>query len=139
LKKPPLNTTLPYLYYTNAKTTKHNKNTFQNTIGETFRFVAQGIHLDICLVHFQLLNPPKQTSGVHHELFFKRYMLVELCVGNYCTSNGIVNDADGTFKEYTKTISKHVIWINFHNPHIGFNTRLKNSHICKTFPGLNKN
>jgi hypothetical protein len=139
LKKPPLDTTLPYLYYTNAKTTEYNKKTFQNTVGETFKFIAQDIHLDICPVHFQLLNLPNRTFGVHHELFFKRHMLVELCVGNYYTSNGIVNGVDETFEEYTKTVSKPVIWINFHNPHIGFNTRLENSHICKTFPRLNKN
>jgi hypothetical protein len=139
LKKPPLDTTLSYLYYTNAKTTEHNKKMFQNTIGETFKFVAQDIHLDTCLVHFQVLNLPNQTFGVHHELFLKKHMLMELCVRNYCTSNGIVNGANETFKECTKTISKPVIWINFHNPHIGFNTTLENSHICKTFPGLNKN
>jgi hypothetical protein len=40
LKMPPIDTTLPYLFYTNAKTIEHNKNTFQNTLGETFKFVA---------------------------------------------------------------------------------------------------
>jgi len=28
------------LFYMNAKTTEHNKNTFQNTLGETFQFVT---------------------------------------------------------------------------------------------------
>ncbi len=66
-------------------------------------------------------------------------MLVELCAENYCTLDGIVNDVDGTFKEYTKIVSKPLIWINFHNLHIGFNTRLENSHMYKKFPRLNKN
>jgi hypothetical protein len=60
-------------------------------------------------------------------------------VGNCHTSDGLVNGIDGMFEEYTKTISKPLIWINFHNPHIGFNTRLENSHIYKKFPALNKN
>ncbi len=39
-KMPPIDTTLPYLFYTNVRTIEHNKNTFQNTLGETFKFVA---------------------------------------------------------------------------------------------------
>jgi len=66
LKKPPLDTTLPYLFYTNVKTIEHNKKTFQNTLGETYKFVAQDIHLDTCHVHFQLSNFPNQTFGIHH-------------------------------------------------------------------------
>jgi hypothetical protein len=52
LKKPPLDTTLPYLFYTNVKIIEHIKKTFQNTLGETFKFVVQDIHLDTCVVHF---------------------------------------------------------------------------------------
>jgi hypothetical protein len=66
-------------------------------------------------------------------------MLMELCVRNYCTSDGIVNNDMERLKIYMKTISKPLIWINFHNPHIGFNTRLENSHMYKKFPRLNKN
>jgi hypothetical protein len=40
LKMPPIDTTMPYLFYMNVKTTEHNKNTFQNTLGETFQFVT---------------------------------------------------------------------------------------------------
>jgi hypothetical protein len=126
---PPLHTTLPYLFHTNAKTTKRNINTFQNKLGETFKFAAQDIHLDTCHVHFQLSDFPNQIVGLHHELFFKRHMLVEQCVGNYRTSDGLVNNVDGTFEEYTKNVSKPLMWINFYNPHIGFNIRLENSHM----------
>jgi hypothetical protein len=38
-----------------------------------------------------------------------------------------------------KSISKPLIWINFHKLHIGFNTMLENSHIYKEFLALNKN
>jgi hypothetical protein len=40
LKMPPIDTTLPYLFHTNAKTIEHDKNKFQNTLGETFKFVT---------------------------------------------------------------------------------------------------
>jgi hypothetical protein len=66
-------------------------------------------------------------------------MLVEPCARNYHTSNSLVNHINGTFKEYTKNILKPLIWINFHNPHIGFNTKLEISHMYKEFPTLNKN
>jgi hypothetical protein len=66
-------------------------------------------------------------------------MLVELCARNYHTSNSFVNDTNETFKEYTKIVLKPLIWINFHNLHIGFNIRLEISHIYKKFPTLNKN
>ncbi len=48
LKMPPINTTLPYLFYMNVEITEHNK----NTLGETFKFVAQDIQLDTFLFAF---------------------------------------------------------------------------------------
>jgi hypothetical protein len=42
-------------------------------------------------------------------------MLVKLCVGNYETSNGLVNGANGIFQNYIKTISKSLILIQFQN------------------------
>ncbi len=73
LKKPPLDITLPYLFFGMffyyAKTIEHNKKTFQNTLCEKFKFVAQDIHLDTCPIHFQLSNLLNQTIGLHHELF----------------------------------------------------------------------
>jgi hypothetical protein len=65
------NNTLLHLFYTNTKTT-HNKRIFEKTIGETFRFVAQDMHLDICPSHFELSMLPIQTSGFHYELLFKK-------------------------------------------------------------------
>jgi len=34
------NNTLSHLFYTNTKTTTHNKRIFEKTIGETFKFIA---------------------------------------------------------------------------------------------------
>jgi hypothetical protein len=46
-------------------------------------------------------------------------MLVEICACNYATQDGLVNDADGIVKEYTKIDKDGVLWINFYDPHIG--------------------
>ncbi len=39
LKPLPKDNALPYLFYTNVKTTKHNNKFFENTSGKTFIFV----------------------------------------------------------------------------------------------------
>jgi hypothetical protein len=53
---------------------------------------------------------------------YKKDMLVELCVGNYVTSNGFVNEANGIFKASTTYCEKPIIWIMFHNSKIGTHT-----------------
>ncbi len=58
-------------------------------------------------------------------------MLMELCVRNYATLKGLVNGANGSFEDYIKNNVKPLIWIYFHNPQIGINTRIKNSHLQK--------
>jgi hypothetical protein len=45
LKIPPIDNTLPYLFYTNVKTTMYNKKIFENTLGETFTFLAHDVHV----------------------------------------------------------------------------------------------
>jgi hypothetical protein len=55
-------------------------------------------------------------------------MLVELCVGNYATFNGLVNGADGIFKVLTTYCEKTIIWIMFQNFKIGTLRREKYSH-----------
>jgi len=57
-------------------------------------------------------------------------MLVELCVGNYATHDGLVNGANGIFQGSTKVFnSKKVIWILFNNPKCGQLTKIKNAHL----------
>jgi hypothetical protein len=53
-------------------------------------------------------------------------MLVELCVGNYETSNGLENNVAGIFENFLEIISKSLVWTHFHNPQIGHSTRIKN-------------
>jgi hypothetical protein len=57
-------------------------------------------------------------------------MLVELCVGNYATHDGLVNGVDGIFERSTKVFNlEEVIWILFNNPKCGQLTRIKNAHL----------
>jgi hypothetical protein len=65
-------------------------------------------------------------------------MLVELCVGNYETSNGLENGVVGIFEDFVQTISKSLVWIHFHNPRIGHNVQIKNLQIYEEFPRLDK-
>jgi hypothetical protein len=55
-------------------------------------------------------------------------MLVEFYVGNYATSNGLVNGVDGIFKTSTTYYEKTIIWIMFQNSKIGTLTREKHNH-----------
>jgi hypothetical protein len=50
-------------------------------------------------------------------------MLVELCVDNYATSDGLVNGIDDIFKTLTTYCEKTIIWIIFQNSKIGTVTR----------------
>ncbi len=40
-------------------------------------------------------------------------MLVELCAGNYVTSNGVVNGGNGILKIPTTYCEKTIIWLCF--------------------------
>jgi len=53
--------------------------------------------------------------GLHFMNNKKKDMLVELCDGNYATSYGLVNGANGIFKTSTTYCEKTIIWIMFQN------------------------
>jgi len=56
-------------------------------------------------------------------------MLVELCVGNHSTHDGLVNGVNGIFQTSSKlTYSREVTWILFNNLKSGQLTRTKNAH-----------
>jgi hypothetical protein len=55
-------------------------------------------------------------------------MLVELCVGNYATFDGLVDGADGIFKASTTYCEKIIIWIMFQNSKIDTLIREKYNH-----------
>jgi hypothetical protein len=58
--------------------------------------------------HFKLSNLPSQIIDLHYEIFVKKKMLVELCVGNHEILDGLVNGAiaNGIFENYIKFVSK---------------------------------
>jgi len=53
-----------------------------------------------------------RKTYLHCELLVKINLSVKLCARNYATSDGIVNGANGIFKDYIETsTSKSFIWI----------------------------
>jgi hypothetical protein len=58
LKTPLMDNTLPYLLYTNIKTTMHNKNVFLNKLNQTFTFLTCDVHVETCHSHFKWSNLP---------------------------------------------------------------------------------
>jgi hypothetical protein len=60
----------------------------------------------------------------------KKDMLVELCDGNYATSYGFVNGANGIFKASTTYCEKTIIWIMFQNFKIETLTRIYIYIVC---------
>jgi len=51
--------------------------------------------------------------GLHSTICIFKNMLVESFVGNYATSDGLVNGACGIFKTSTTYCEKTIIWIMF--------------------------
>ncbi len=121
LRPPPTDNTLPHLFYTNLKTTTHNKIVYEKTPSDTFKIHTKDFRFETCPFHFKLSILPSHTNG-HHKLLLLKNMLMELCVRNYATLNGLVNAANGGFEDYIENNVKPLIWIYFHNPQIGINT-----------------
>jgi len=102
---------------------KNNENVLTNT-NPTFIFKAMNINHQSCPPSYKLSNDLSKISGLHSIINIKKDMLVELCVGNYATSNGLLNGVDGIFKTSTTYYEKTIIWIMFQNSKIG--TIIKN-------------
>jgi hypothetical protein len=82
------------------------------------------------------ISHPQKFSYIR--LLLKKHMLVESCAKDYNTLDGLVNGANGTFKDFTQTSSKSFIWMQFYNSKIGNKRRIKILHICKQFPIISK-
>ncbi len=107
---------------------KHNENVFTNTLGPTFIFKAMDVNHQSCKPFYKLSNDPSKTIGLYFTIYIYIYILVELCAGNYVTSNGFVNGADGIFKRSTTYYEKTIIWIMFQKFKIGTLTKEKYNH-----------
>jgi len=90
------------------------------------------MHPNMCPLHFKLSIIPKEIVEFHHELQIKK-MLIELCVSNYLTSNGLVNGGNGTFDDYTNTSLIALLKKYFFNVQIGVDTRIKYLHMYEKF------
>jgi hypothetical protein len=137
-RSPPSDMTFPHLFYTNVLADAHNKHVFDNTLGETYKFVAQDVPSETCPPSYKLSDKANLTGGLHAEILLKKDMLVELCAGNHVTHDGLVNGADGIFKDLTST-PESLVWIDFGSPRIGVETRLKYRHVYQRHPNIQSN
>jgi hypothetical protein len=80
---------------------KHNENVFANTLGPTIIFKAMDINHQSCLSFHKFSNDLSKIVGLHSTIHIEIYMLVELRVDNYATSDGLVNGVDDIFKAST--------------------------------------
>jgi hypothetical protein len=105
-QQPPNNFIIPYLFYIKKLVQKFNKNVFTKTLGPTFIFRTMDINHQSCPPFSKLSNDPSKTMGLHFTINILKYMLVELCVGNYATFDGFVNEANGIFKHKLHILKK---------------------------------
>jgi hypothetical protein len=66
-----------------------------------------------CPPSYKLSNDPSKIASLHSTINILKYMLVELCAGNYATFDGIMNGINGIFKASTTYCEKTIIWIMF--------------------------
>jgi hypothetical protein len=74
---------------------KQNEQVFVNTLGLTFIFKAMKINHQSCPPFYKFLNDASKIIGLNSIIQILKKMLVELCVGNYATCDGLVNGIDG--------------------------------------------
>jgi hypothetical protein len=115
------------MHYTNKSTKERSDFLFQNMKGQKYVFDVDDQHHDTCPKHFKLKNDPSQTIGLHSKIQIKIGMLIELCVGNYATHDGLFNGPDRVFQYVTKLQNNEsLIWIGFNNPKARFTTKIRN-------------
>jgi hypothetical protein len=69
-----------------------------------------------CPPSYKFSNDPNKTIGLHSTINIYIYIykrLVELCVGDYATLDGLMNEVDDIFKASTTCCEKTVTWIMF--------------------------
>jgi len=88
---------------------------FTNTSGPTFIFKTMDINHPPCPPSYKFLNDTSKIDGLHSIIHIKKDMLIEWCVHNYTTFDGLVNGVNDTFKTSTTYNNKTIIWIMFQN------------------------
>jgi len=112
-RQPPNDFIILYLFYLNKLVQKHNEIVFTNTLGPTFIFKTMDINHQSCPPSYKLSNDPSKIASLHSTINILKYMLVELCAGNYATFDGLMNGINGIFKASTTYCEKTIIWIMF--------------------------
>jgi hypothetical protein len=79
----------------------------------TFNFEATNIHHYSCSSSYKLLDDPSKIVGLCTVIHVKQSMVVELCVENYATYDGLINGVDSLFKTSTSYHNKTIVWILF--------------------------
>jgi len=70
---------------------KHNKFMFNKTTSPTFNYDITDIHHHSCPSSYKLLDDQSKTTSLHTTIHIKLNMVIELCVGNHATYDGLVN------------------------------------------------
>ncbi|XP_059070801.1 uncharacterized protein LOC131860407 [Cryptomeria japonica] len=121
LKQPPVDPTLPHLFYRKVDVHNHNNKMLTKLPGETIVLNA----LDEQETNIDTIRLYDHTTTLPSEIHVKPNILVEIYAGNYNTQDGLVNGSDGIFKIYTKHNHIDIIWIDFNDPTVGIQQRKK--------------
>jgi hypothetical protein len=115
LRLAPIDPTFPYLFYRNNDVVKHNSHILLLIPGDNI--IINSIDLE----EDNHGNVPHYEHSVTLPLHLalKLEMLVEIYACNYYSQDVLVNGAYGILKDYMKTKKVDVLWIKFHEPHIG--------------------
>ena len=121
MRKPPLDPTLPFLFYRRIDVDAHNTKILAIVPGEMIVLNA----IDKYDENNSTLHLHTRTISLPHQIHLKPNILVELYAGNYNTKDGLVNGSDGIFKAYTKYNDFDIVWIRFNDNTIGQQQRKK--------------
>jgi hypothetical protein len=111
----PTNPMFPYLFYKNKDVSKHNSHMLSLILGDNI--IINSIDLGEDNHGNVPLHEHSVTLPLH--LALKLEMLVEIYACKYDSQDGLVNGAYGILKGYTNIEKEDVLWIKFHEPHIG--------------------
>ncbi len=102
---------------------------FNKTNGPTFKFETINIHHHSYPSSYKLPNDSNKIASLHITIHIKQNMVIELCVQNYATYDGLVNGVNGEFKTSTSYHNKIMVWILFPNQKIGVLVREKSTQL----------
>ena len=125
----PQNKQISYLYYDNLSKDKHNKIIFEQTKERENILIATDKKSQTCSAKIKIPNDARLCGGLHKILELKPGLTIELCAGNLNISDGLVNGAEGTYKQYTATNNIPIVWIHFFNNIVGIRTRYEKQNL----------